>query len=91
MFTKGPWKILKYASGQYSIMAPILESDMPICLVAILKADSRENADEGANARLIASAPEMYEALLAYIEKTKPLSEVRMDIYKLLRHIEGDV
>ena len=55
-FTRGPWEAVEVGKGEALIVQPCDTSKQPICLV-----DRVPNA--WGNARLIAAAPEMYEAL----------------------------
>jgi len=63
--TPGPWQVLKRGYNQYAVdkfpaTSPLVGSDAPIC---VMIADEREDANAKENARLIAAAPDMYEAI----------------------------
>lgn len=59
-FTPGPW--------EYDHGAQIVEGAKPHMRVAFLPSDHAEYACSKPNAHLIASAPELYEALAAAVE-----------------------
>lgn len=64
-FTKGKWKIIQPSSGTLSILSA---GDKPIALIQLRIPPYDDNFEQEcnemlANARLIAKAPEMYEAL----------------------------
>lgn len=63
-WTPGPWFSLRYASGRgedWGIGIP--SGDGYIAVARVHRVAQRDTAHEVANARLIAAAPELYEAL----------------------------
>ena len=92
-FTPGPWGISKYSPEHKggSRMIYVASNRQPInsniCIVG-----SDDNPVNEANARLIAKAPEMYEALkgaVGFLEATHGLHDAVANIRAILSEIEG--
>lgn len=73
-FTPGPWKIVSYGDGDNLV---ICEQDdtWRICFMATPGGSPGAMAKIEANARLIAAAPELYEALALFVAEYVELVE----------------
>lgn len=75
-FTPGPWLIVRYGDSD-SLVIHAGESDWRVCFMATPGSSPRSMDQISANARLIASAPELYEALKAIVDaRTIPSAEM---------------
>ena len=80
-FTKGEWKISK---GEYGLYDHII--DEKGCFIAEVKSYDigrkyPSRRERKANSKLIAAAPEMYEALRKILEGTSPATEFEAFIF----------
>ena len=85
-YTKGPWKYNEEPRAKFSMIG---NGDTVVCgLPNPLYADWRELEEMRANARLIVSAPEMYEELNRIYQWCLERSMAPQDLYdKLALHI----
>jgi hypothetical protein len=72
--TQGPWKIRwsRDGSGDVGITADDLPNVLAECFADIRASGERATDEAAANARLIASAPELLAALESIVDLTKP-------------------
>ena len=61
-WTPGPWKASSVEDGSFDILGVTASGTVPT-IVACLCESSCSSEEDAANARLIAAAPELYEAL----------------------------
>jgi hypothetical protein len=87
-FTPGPWSLyIGPESGEPIAVCDNSSKRYTICDFRIIAHDSPIRKQSGANARLIAAAPEMYELLSAVIHLGTPV-EIQTKIYQILSQIE---
>jgi len=88
-YTKGEWKILHVPEAHQPFLIGIgLDDNHPVATVT--KTHFPDEAK--ANAQLLASAPDMYEALkeiLSIIHYNEPLAKANTIIYKAIAKAEG--
>ena len=82
-FTKGKWKV-----GSNSFASNVFAEDK---LIATLVSEPSENSNEReANARLIASAPEMYQQLRRVVSAScEDKVGLKVEIWETLARIDG--
>lgn len=83
-FTPGPWGVNKYGS----IGAGKFFAHPTVATVEPFYGEDTVHGDHVANARLIAAAPEMYEALTALVAKL-PAIEEAVNPFMSMGHVHG--
>lgn len=85
--TPGPWWIAPKHEGEtYIVGGDYLGSGSVVCQIRTYTVG--EHAESEANARLIAAAPDLYEALAQFMEKW-PAAEKAINDAIVIQHIHG--
>lgn len=85
-FTRGPWKVDPLGIGTPWNVGT---EDDNVALAMQLVGDSMRQERRAANAALIAKAPEMFDAIRAYLAAFDRDAVIALDIQALRRSIEG--